>query len=153
MLLHVFCVLISLFKCTCNCAICSNDVYCLIAPSLFIICKLSETLQYSIEVWWNKGVVHWNDFRNNCFNVVNKLNPQIQQVNILFVCLRFLWSLSRIFHANGNVTIIGEGLQIWHSWPLSSEGSLACPICYDMGHPFVMVISEDLWHLHLLPSI
>ena len=43
--------------------------------------------------------------------------------------------------------ITDEGLQIliytWHSWPLSSEGSLVCLIYCDMGHPFIMVISED----------
>ena len=50
----------------------------------------------------------------------------------LFVCL-FVWSStshSRIFHPYGDVIIIGEGLQILtytrHSWPLSSEDSLAC---------------------------
>ena len=38
-----------------------------------------------------------------------------------------------------------------HSWPLSSEGSshLYC----DTGHPFIMVISEDPWHSHLLPGV
>ena len=30
-----------------------------------------------------------------------------------------------------------------HSWPLSSEGSLACHTFCDKGHPFIMVISED----------
>ena len=39
-------------------------------------------------------------------------------------------SHSRIFHSYGNVTITGEGLHILtcarNSWPLSSEGSLAC---------------------------
>ena len=46
-------------------------------------------------------------------------------------CL-FVWcftSLSRIFHSYEDVTSTCEGLQIltcaWHSWPLSSEGSLA----------------------------
>ena len=45
------------------------------------------------------------------------------------VCL-FVWYLSslRIFHSYGDVTIAGEGLQIWtyvrHSWPLSSEGNV-----------------------------
>ena len=47
---------------------------------------------------------------------------------------------SRIFHSYGDITITSEGLQILtyarHSWPLSSEGSLAChPYC-DTGHPF-----------------
>ena len=45
----------------------------------------------------------------------------------------FIWgfsSHSRIFHSYGDVTITSEGLQLLtyaqHSWPLSSEGSLAC---------------------------
>ena len=46
----------------------------------------------------------------------------------LFVCCSS--SHSKIFHSYGDVTITGEGLQIltkaWHSWPLSSEGSLEC---------------------------
>ena len=56
----------------------------------------------------------------------------------------FVWGLSshsRIFHSYGNVTITGGGLKIltyaWHSWPLSSEGSLACHTYCDTGHPFI----------------
>ena len=40
-----------------------------------------------------------------------------------------------------------------YSWPLSREGSLACQTYCDTGHPFMMVISEDPWHSHLLPSV
>ena len=76
-----------------------------------------------------------------------------------FVCL-FVWSLSshsRIFHSYRDVTIASEGLKIWnyarHSWPLSSEGSLTCHTFCDTGLPFIMVISKDPWHSHLLPSI
>ena len=43
--------------------------------------------------------------------------------------------------------IPGEVLQILtyavHLRPLSSEGSLACDIYCDTGHPFIMVISEE----------
>ena len=40
-----------------------------------------------------------------------------------------------------------------HSWSLCSDGSLAChTYCYT-GHPFIMTISEDPWHLHLLSSV
>ena len=43
-----------------------------------------------------------------------------------------------------------KGLQILtytrHSWPLSSEGSLTCHNHCDIGHPFIMVNSEDPWH-------
>ena len=65
-------------------------------------------------------------------------------VNVEIFCLS---SHSRIFHLYGDVTITGEGLQILnnarHSWPLSSEGSLACHTYCDTGHPFIMVISAD----------
>ena len=76
-----------------------------------------------------------------------------------FDCL-FIWSFSsnsRIFHSYGDVTIASEGLQILtcarRSWPLSSEGSLACHTYCDTWHPFIMVISEDPWHSHLLLSV
>ena len=75
----------------------------------------------------------------------------------------FVWffislsSHSRTFHSYGDVTITGEGLQILtyarHSWQLSSEGSLTCHSHCDTGLPFIMVISEDPLHSHLLPSV
>ena len=67
---------------------------------------------------------------------------------ILVVCCGFCPTL-RIFHSYGDVTITGEGLQILsctrHSWPWSSEDSLACHTYCDFGHLSIMVISEDLW--------
>ena len=36
-----------------------------------------------------------------------------------------------------------------HSWSLNSEGSSACHIYCNTGHPFKMVISHDPWHSHL----
>ena len=42
---------------------------------------------------------------------------------------------------------------VWHSWPLSSNGSLACHTYCDTGQSFIMVISENPWHSYLLPSI
>ena len=68
----------------------------------------------------------------------NRQTPQILQF-CLFVCL-CVWcfsSHSRVFHSYRDFTITGEGQQIltyaWHSWPLSSEGSLACHACCDTG--------------------
>ena len=64
----------------------------------------------------------------------------------MFVCFGFS-SHSRIFDSFGDVTFADEGLQILtyarYSWPLSSEGSLACHTYCDTGHPFITVISED----------
>ena len=77
-------------------------------------------------------------------------------VSFLFVFLFFL-SHSKIFHSYGDVTIAGEGLQIFtyvrHSWPLSSGGPLAFHTHCDTGHPFIMVISEDPGHLLLMLSV
>ena len=39
----------------------------------------------------------------------------------------------------------------WHSWPANSEGSLACHTYCDTGHSFILLISENPWHL--LPSV
>ena len=65
----------------------------------------------------------------------------------LFACLWFFVD-SRIFHSYGDVTSTGEGLQILtyarHLGPLSSEVSLTCHTHCDTGHPFIMVISDDL---------
>ena len=67
------------------------------------------------------------------------------------ICLEIVvflfWSFpshSRIFHSFGDVTILGEGLQILtyvrHLCPLSSEGFLAChTYCYRW----------KWWHLHM----
>ena len=38
-------------------------------------------------------------------------------------------------------------------WPFNSEGSLACHVYCDTEHPFLMVLSEDPWHSHPLPSV
>ena len=64
-----------------------------------------------------------------------------QDLRIFKICLfLFVWDFSphsRIVHSYGDVTIAGEGLQILtfarHSWPLSSEGSLAYHTHCDEG--------------------
>ena len=58
-------------------------------------------------------------------------------VLFLFVCLFVAFRPTREFF-----TYIGEGLQILtyvlHSWPLKSEGSLACHTFCDTRYPFIM---------------
>ena len=75
------------------------------------------------------------------------------------ICLFLFWGFSshlRIFHSYEDGTKY-EKQQILtytrHSWPLSSEGSLVCYTYCDTGHLFMMVISEDPWHSHLLPKV
>ena len=77
-------------------------------------------------------------------------NPRIWNTFYFFLILEknyfsFIWRRT------------GEGLQILtytrHPWPLSSESSLASHTQCDTGHPFIMVISENPWHSHLLPNV
>ena len=71
----------------------------------------------------------------------------------LFV-VYFVWHQTFIplknFSLKWRCSIIGEGLQILsytrHSWPLSSESAIPTVT------PFIMDISEDLWHSHLVPK-
>ena len=58
------------------------------------------------------------------------------RVFVLFVCC--LSSHLRIFSSPFIILTYTR-----HSWPLNSEGSLACNTYCDAGHPFIMVISED----------
>ena len=82
------------------------------------------------------------------------------KLGILFVCLLSLdfLSHSRIF----NSYVWGRHHYRWKDAnfdlcsalrPLSSEGSLVCTIYCDTGHPFIMAISEDSGHSHLLLSV
>ena len=99
------------------------------------------------EIWYNKHL--W--FRTR------ELNNLKTKHNVFDL---FDWNFSshsKISHSFGDVTIAHEGQQILtyarRLWPLSSEGSSACHTNYhDTGHPFMMVISEDPWHSHLLLS-
>ena len=54
----------------------------------------------------------------------------------------FVESHSKMFHKYGDVTIIGDRLQMLsharHLWPLSCEGSLGCHTCCGMGHLSIM---------------
>ena len=120
-----------------------------------------------IHVFWTKASV--NTFTKIRIGLIVKYCSSfiIAYINrflyalILSLSYVFLfWSLSshsRIFHSYGDVPIIGEGLQILpyaqHSWQLNIEVSLACHTYCDMGHPFIIVISEDPWDSHLLPSV
>ena len=83
------------------------------------------------------------------------------QILVFFVCL-FAWgfsSLSRIFHSNGDVTITGEGLQILTYarhliMAIEQWGFFSVPLLHvTRGIRNNVIISEDPWHSHLLPSV
>ena len=75
------------------------------------------------------------------------------------ICL-FVWGVSshsRIFHSYGEFTMTGEGLQIFYL--CSALMTIKQWWFFNMPHhlwhglPFIMVISEDPRHPHLLPSV
>ena len=98
----------------------------------------------------------------SCCLVINKIRNLLGCTSFYFDsqhCLHCLYCKQvDVLTIQLNVLFInaGEGLQILtyarHSWPLSSEGSFTCHTYCDTGLPFIMVISEDPWHSHLLPS-
>ena len=70
----------------------------------------------------------------------------------LFACLFWDYRLTREFliYMETSPSPV-KGCKFWlmlgtHEWPLSSEGSSACHTYCDIGHPFIMVISDDPWH-------
>ena len=83
-----------------------------------------------------------------------KSRYELTELEFLFVCLFVcgLLSHSRIFltwrHHHYRWRAANFDLC---SWPLSSEGSFACHTYCDTGHPFIMIISEDLCHWHAMP--
>ena len=77
-----------------------------------------------------------------------------------FVCFGAFSSISRNVSvpSHGDVSNTGEGMQIWtytrHSRPLSSDrGFIRMPHLLWYLISVYMVISEDPWHPHLLPSV
>ena len=102
-----------------------------------------------------------NYHRLPCFiNRVWKNTTLHSHITVYMTFGFFLWGItshSIIFQSYGDVTITGKELQILtyarHSLPLSCEGSWACHTYCNMGHPFIMVISEHPWHSRLLPRI
>ena len=73
-----------------------------------------------------------NTKKNHTYPLFRKTHKTYWISSMMVVCgFKFH---SRMFHSYGEVTITCEGLQILtytrHSWPLSSEGSLACHILW-----------------------
>ena len=73
----------------------------------------------------------------------------------LKVYFSFVWNFSN-FHLFETSTIPVKGCRFWTVLgilAINREGSLACHTNCDMGHPFIIIVSEDPWHQHLLPSV
>ena len=65
------------------------------------------------------------------------------------LCCLFFRPTEDFFHSFGDVIISGEGLQIM----TYTRGSLTYNTLCDRGQHFIMVISEEPWQSHLLPSV
>ena len=152
-----------------------------IADAVLFCCFAARLYDSDTNWFWSRTwfkVVAWGCF--NCYRLygiktscicftfgqklINKLtgngNVPYEQKIFEYDCLFVVWiflSPSRIFYSFWVITITGEGIQnvtyTRYSSPLSSEGFLTCHTFCDTGQPFKMVISEDPWHSHLLPSV
>ena len=116
--------------------------------SLFcIICNYLPLKKCVALYWINLYTLHPKVL---CAKFGSNIGPLVLEKVILvcFVRMGFIVQLE-------NFSLIWRRHHYWwraansyarHSWPLSSEGSLACHTYCDTGHPFIMVISEDPWH-------
>ena len=67
------------------------------------------------------------------------------------VCLFGVFRPTREFFTHMETSPLSlKGCKFWHM--LDTYGSLACHTHCDTGQSFIMVIFEDSWHSHLLPS-
>ena len=118
----------------------------------------------SFRLFWNEN--KWiNKFRvEKKIHLIIDITGLPAQLQILYkyYCTKLIWidliNLGCFVHSRIlNVTITGKRWQILtyarQSPPMNNEDSLAWhTYCYK-GYPFIMVISVDLRHSHLLPSV
>ena len=82
------------------------------------------------------------------------LSSYPRRSNSLFVCLFGpTQEFSLIWRRHNYRWRAVFSLPMLYSWQLSSDGSSACHTYCDIRHPLIMVIFEDPWHSHLMPSI
>ena len=112
-----------------------------------ILISLTPPLLICLQPYWYRYTILFVPF---LFKTATTINSS--DFNGFVVCLCV------VLHPNQDFSLIWrcEGFQILtytpHSWPLSSEGSLVCHTYCEMGHMFIVVISEDPCYLHLLLS-
>ena len=128
---------------------------------ILTICCEDNTMWHCLAIWDGKNtVVLWINHQQvskkmlNIFRSFLKKKKKFDWKEFIFMDQLFsgwIWvcsfsSHSRIFHSYGDVTIAGERLQILtydrHSWPLSSENSLAC-------HTYMYCVGAFIYNGHL----
>ena len=125
-----------------------------ISPSFSKVMNFYQ-FQYHLK---NYDFVSWTLLEHPIYQQIMIIHNDLTNTFIFYflnhwsiVCLfALLGCLSRIFHSH-----CCEGQQILsyarHSWQLSSEGPFACHTYCDTRHPLIMI--EDPWHPHQLPSV
>ena len=106
------------------------------------VVKTNVCLMMTFQILWN-NLLYWTD--TVCLFVCFFFGFFFG-VFCLFGVYRPTRELFTHIHMETSILPV-KGLQILtyarHSWPLSSESSLACHTYCDTGHPFIMVIYED----------
>ena len=69
---------------------------------------------------------------------------------VFFVCLYGVYLHTREFFTHMETSQLPlKGCKFWPMLGMEQWEFFSC----DTGHPFIMVISEDQWHSHLLPRV
>ena len=104
-----------------------------------------------------KGCMHRPSEKwDNSVLIIYQLLPIVTVIfDYQFVCVSLVFFFWGFRPTRKLLTHVEKKIQIWtlYSLPLSSEGSLKCHTCDDTGQPFILVISEDPWHSHIIPRL
>ena len=116
------------------------------SPLCYLIIK--SIYVYAVSWVWIYSAIMFQ-ISSESASKINALIPT-QVNNNIFSYKLYTFTFTVIFHTYGDLTIIGEGLQILtfarHSGSLSSEDSIVCHTYCDTEHLFIKIISEDPWH-------
>ena len=127
------------------------DRKCFLIIHLHWMCTPYDTHQkWSFDCFCLR-VNYWN---NKCVSATSSFTSRdIPIFFYCFVCLFGVFRPNRKFFTHLETSPLPvKGYKFW-PWPLISEGSLACHTYCDTRRPLIIVISEDPFHSHLMPSI
>ena len=113
-------------------------------PSWFHVCSYDVIFKLALELWRHH---HRNTTiaKFICYIFIFHIHSDLRS---FFCNHRRLERFQRILCKSKPFGSRDGGKEI-----LSSEGSLTCHTSCDTCLPFIMVMSEDPWHSHLLPSV
>ena len=100
----------------------------------------------------------WNEMFYRNLLIYQRNGDNLIDIDLDIVLVFFSWGLSH----SGIFSLIwrrhqyrwrATNFDLYSALMAIEQWGLACHTYCDMGHPFIMVISEDPWHSHLLPSV